>query len=243
MCTVTYIPKGRDSFILTSNRDENAARSAQNISMIGQKGVLLAFPRDTKAGGTWIAVSGDNRVVCLLNGAYTWHRHDPPYKRSRGIMVLDFFTFSSAVAFFYDYDFEGMEPFTMIIYDRDKLFEFRWDGAKKNVKPLDNREKYIWSSSTLYDEAVKAKRERWFQQWLDQQEELNLEAILHFHRTAGDGDPYNDVIMNREELVQTVSITNIVKEPKQVEMLYHDLLNAQLKRAKIKLQGEAVESR
>ena len=243
MCTVTYIPKGSDSFILTSNRDESPARSPKNVSMIGQKGVLLAFPRDAKAGGTWVAISGDNRVVCLLNGAFEWHRHNPPYKRSRGIMVLDFFTFSNANVFFDTYDFEGMEPFTMIIYDRDDLFEFRWDGNQKYVKLLDRNAKYIWSSSTLYTNEVKAKRRQWFQQWQDKNEAPNLEAIMHFHRNAGDGDPYNDVIMNRDGRVQTVSITNIVKEPHQVEMLYHDLLNTQLKRAKIKIQGEVVESR
>ena len=158
MCTVTYIPKGSDSFILTSNRDESPARSPKNVSMIGQKGVLLAFPRDAKAGGTWVAISGDNRVVCLLNGAFEWHRHNPPYKRSRGIMVLDFFTFSNANVFFDTYDFEGMEPFTMIIYDRDDLFEFRWDGNQKYVKLLDRNAKYIWSSTTLYTNEVKAKR-------------------------------------------------------------------------------------
>ena len=243
MCTVTYVPKGNDSFILTSNRDENAARSPKNVSMIGQKGVLLAFPRDEKAGGTWIAMSGDNRVVCLLNGAFQYHKHEPPYKRSRGIMVLDFFTYANADDFFEDYDFLGMEPFTIIIYDRSELFEFRWDGKRKYHNPLDPYSTHIWSSSTLYDEVVKSKRRKWFDKWQQEQSDYTLENIMHFHRNAGDGDPYNDVVMNRDGRVQTVSITNIIKEPHQVEMLYHDLLNTQLKRAKIKLQGEVVESR
>lgn len=242
MCTVTYIPRGENSFTLTSNRDENAARSPQNISQIEQNGIQLAFPRDTMAGGTWIAVSNNGKVVCLLNGAFDYHKHQPPYKRSRGIMVLDYFTFDKAETFFETYDFEGMEPFTMIIFDQSRLFEFRWDETRKKISPLDLNEKYIWSSSTLYDKEVKTKREKWFEDWLTQRTDFNNPAILDFHKTAGDGDPRNDVIMNRDGLVQTVSITQISKSPSEIELSYYDLLNQQQKQAKILLQGEVVES-
>ena len=104
MCTVTYIPN-KDGFILTSNRDENAARSPKNITRIDQNGTELVFPRDTTAGGTWIAVSETNRMVCVLNGAFDKHKHRPPYRRSRGLLVLDFFNFPNAESFFEEVDF------------------------------------------------------------------------------------------------------------------------------------------
>ena len=98
--------------MLTSNRDENAARSPQHLDReeIGPKGASgarLVFPRDTAAGGTWIAASDSNRVVCLLNGAFEKHHHRPPYRRSRGLMVLDFFRFATSVAFFEKYNFKN----------------------------------------------------------------------------------------------------------------------------------------
>lgn len=242
MCTVTFIPGRKNCFTLTSNRDESATRSPQNITQIEQNGVHLAFPRDTMAGGTWIAVSNNGKVVCLLNGAFEFHRHEPPYKRSRGIMVLDYFSYDKAESFFEDYDFEGMEPFTMIIFDRSRLFEFRWDETKKHIKPLDLSKRHIWSSSTLYNQEVKAKREEWFADWLAQHPNPGQQEIMKFHKTAGDGDPRNDVVMNRDGIVQTVSVTQILKTPTHIELNYHDLLNQQQKQAKILLQGEVVES-
>ena len=49
--------------------------------------------------------------------------------------------------------------------------------------------------------------------------------------------------MNRNGLVQTVSITSIEKRPRDIDMRYHDLLNGTNKNAKIKVQGELVGSR
>ena len=243
MCTVTFIPQEEDGFILTSNRDENAARSPQNITEEQTGTTNLIFPRDTAAGGTWIAAADTDKVVCLLNGAFEKHKHEPPYRRSRGLMVLDFFDYLKAVDFFKLYKFEGMEPFTMVVYDHGDLFEFRWDGQLPYIQQLDKKKRHIWSSATLYDKEVIQKRENWFVDWLKNRTDFGLDAILDFHQNAGDGDPENDVIMNRKGLVQTVSITNIIKQGNQIEMIYRDLLNSQLKQAKILLKGEVVGSR
>lgn len=226
--------------MLTSNRDENAARSPQNISTQFLRDQKLAFPRDTQAGGTWIAASSADRTVCLLNGAFEQHRRRPPYKRSRGLMVLDYFEHSNTRHFLDGYDFPGMEPFTMIIIEKGDLFELRWDGGLRHIRQLDPRGFYIWSSATLYEEAVKEKRQQWFREWLDGRRDFSREAALAFHRYAGDGDSWNDVVMNRDGLVQTVSITSIVKEAGAIEMHYHDLINEQVKQEKILLSGEVV---
>ncbi|MFM7153572.1 MAG: NRDE family protein, partial [Bacteroidota bacterium] len=74
----------------------------------------IVYPRDSKAGGTWFAVSESGKTVCLLNGAFVRHHHNPPYKRSRGLMVLDFFNYDDPDRFFSEYNLEGMEPFTLI---------------------------------------------------------------------------------------------------------------------------------
>lgn len=242
MCTVTYIPQEGNQYILTSNRDEQASRSPQNITKVAQKGVELIFPRDEGAGGTWIAVANTDRVVCLLNGAFDQHQRNPPYRKSRGIMVLEFFEYENTTQFLKKYEFQGMEPFTMIICEQGKLIEFRWDGEQVFVKELDTAAQHIWSSSTLYTPEIKEKRREWFAAWQKQNEQYDLKAIMDFHRNAGDGDPFNDVIMNRNGIVQTVSITNIIRKKTQIDLHYHDLLNQRLKTAKNELNRELVES-
>ncbi|GJM35784.1 MAG: hypothetical protein DHS20C18_47850 [Saprospiraceae bacterium] len=240
MCTVTYLPLGGNHFVITSNRDEQPARSPKRISIMETQGMQLCFPQDT-SGGSWIAISNTNRVVCLLNGAFEKHHHEPPYKRSRGLMLLDFFEFPNAEKFFSTYDFEGMEPFTMIIVDDGKLFELRWDEKKIHQTKLDHTTGFLWSSATLYDASVKKKRQGWFEQWKGQHQNFSPESILRFHQTAGDGDPWNDVIMNRAGIVRTVSITQVIKSTGQLKMDYHDLLNGQFESKTVHLRTKMVD--
>jgi len=235
MCTVTYIAQPGGNFILTSNRDENAARSPQHLTLTEYGDVPLIFPRDTAAGGSWIAASASNRVVCLLNGAFMKHRHTPPYKKSRGLMVMEFFTYPSASVFFEKYDLDGMEPFTLVVVDDGRLYELRWDGQQSYIKPLDAAGKYIWSSATLYPPEIQKWRYGWFRDWLKNRRDFSLDAIQHLHRTGGAGDTENGFVMNRHGKVQTVSITNLVKSDVSIEMIYDDLLRQTVKRGNIPL--------
>ena len=91
MCTVTFIPLKNNRFVLTSNRDESPQRSPETISSLRKEGQEIIFPKDKGAGGSWIAASSQDRLVCLLNGAFDCHQRTPPYRKSRGQMVLDFF--------------------------------------------------------------------------------------------------------------------------------------------------------
>ena len=242
MCTVTYLPRGSGDYILTSNRDEQAARSPRRITRMTEGRRLLLFPQDTRAGGTWIATASDNRTVCLLNGAFEPHLSRPPYRRSRGLMVLDFFDYSGAGAFAARYDFAGMEPFTMIIHDRGRLWELRWDERTLHERERNPADYHIWSSATLYDAHAHRRREEWFRSWRATQRQHDQAAILDFHRHAGEGDPRNDVVMNRDGMVQTVSITSIIRSGREVRMRYEDLLNRQVEQSKMQLNSEVVES-
>lgn len=230
MCTVTFIPTKNNGFILTSNRDENAKRSPQNITRILKVQQELIFPKDEGAGGSWITASSDNKLVCLLNGAFERQERNPPYRISRGIMVLDFFLFLNANEFFTDYSFEGIEPFTMIIYDNGQLWDFRWDGIEKHIKELDTTKYHIWSSATLYDEPIRLKREQWLDEWLKDRTDFSKEAILELHKKGGEGNPSIDFMMNRwNYLVETVSITQVIGDYDTMEMIYHDLINKETK--------------
>jgi uncharacterized protein with NRDE domain len=241
MCTVTYIPTEENNFVLTSNRDEAPGRSADEFGVIEGESGSVTFPRDKGAGGSWIAMASSDRVVCLLNGGFKKHKHRPPYKRSRGIMVLEFFKYKKAEDFFELYDFEGMEPFTFIIVEYGKLWEVRWDEKNIHVKSLNSEEMHLWASWTLYDEVAQQKRIDWFAAWKQQYVENSGKNILKFHQTAGDGDIRNDVVMNRDNQVATIGITRIEKKTEHIEMIYFDLLTDTDQQTKLQLNSELVK--
>ena len=222
MCTVTYLPIADNQFILTSNRDETPLRKTIPPKKYVEDGVTLTYPKDEIAGGTWIGVSSKNRVVCLLNGGFVNHKRKLPYKMSRGIIVKNILIADNAIAFINEFDFTNIEPFTLILIDWDvKLvtYELVWDGVKKHFKPLAQEPK-IWSSSPLYTPEMKAEREMWFTNWLENNKKDSLKNILEFHKNDSLGTKETSPKMKRK-FVETVSITSIKKE-ENVEISYID---------------------
>ncbi|MCP1381460.1 NRDE family protein [Runella salmonicolor] len=227
MCFVTYIPH-QQGFILTSNRDESVGRP----KALPPKKYLIDstpvfYPQDGLAGGTWIAAS-PKATVCLLNGAFVIHHHKPPYRMSRGKVVLDFFTYAHLADFVSQYDFTGIEPFTLVVVEEGSepaLSELRWDGAQLHLKALNAGQSYAWSSVTLYSDAVVRERERWWQDWQQQHPIFEAKDVLEFHNLGGNGDKANDLVMNRNGQLRTVSTTQIQKTPTQFLMNYRDRLS------------------
>ncbi len=228
MCTVTFLPKGNNKYILTSNRDETPKRAAlaPDAYVVGNSTVY--FPKDPLAGGTWIATDKKKFTVCLLNGGFEKHKHTPPYRLSRGQMVLQFFEYGDLNSFKDVFDFEGMEPFTLVLVNSSEeeiqLDELLWDGDSLHAKSLDTQKPFIWSSSTLYPESVRAERKSWFEKWVLQQDSFDQQRIMEFHKSGGKGDAWNDFVMNRNGVVQTVSITSIERSDDGFRMIYNDLL-------------------
>lgn len=224
MCTVSYLPL-EEGYILTSNRDEwnkrARALTPKAYHLFGQE---ITFPKDPQANGTWIAYSADF-TLCLLNGAFVKHQHKPPYRISRGLVLLDFFQYLSVDRYVAEYNFDGVESFTLIIKSNtDKqLEELRWDGQHIHRNKLNNQETYIWSSATLYTDEVIQEREQWFSKWLTEHQVYKQEDIINFHRFAGKGDSNNDVIMKRDNGVQTLSISSIIMHQGKLNMSYLDL--------------------
>jgi hypothetical protein len=219
MCTVTYLPLGGQAFVLTSSRDEYPGRQTSDRPERQQLGAhTVLFPRDGQAGGTWIAAS-EGATLCLLNGAYTRHDSRPPYRHSRGLVILHYFDYASTDAFLRDYPTAGLEPFTLLVRDGDGLREMRWDGANRFTRSLDPDVPHLWASATLYEPAAIQKRQQWFAGWLATHPAPDPAAIRHFHRTAGNGDPRNDLLMRREN-VRTVSLTSVIHREGVPEMWY-----------------------
>jgi hypothetical protein len=179
------------------------------------------------AGGSWIAISSNGATACLLNGAFVRHTRKPPYRRSRGLVLVDAFAYESFGEFAADYDFNGIEPFTLLFLHKNEVNELRWDGTQTYYTLPDPAKPHIWASATLYTPEYIAKRKQWFDEWLQTHPTYEPKAIMQFHHTGGEGNKYNDIVMNREGLVQTVSITCVVHTPQGAEMIYEDLLSGE----------------
>jgi len=229
MCTVTYLPNGENTYLFTSNRDEYTGRSATKLILEKRFGKRLLYPQDALAKGTWIAISDSDQLVCILNGAYVKHAHTPPYRLSRGIMALDFFEYKDAADFFQHYDFTGIEPFTMVINDRGKLYDFRWDERKKYIDRKDSRVAHIWASCTLYSPEWQSKRVEWFSKWKSENPEPTRSSVLDFHTNAGEGDLEYDLVMNIGDKVRTTSITSISKTEDVLDLRFENLVDGKIK--------------
>jgi len=223
MCTVTIIPKGKNDFILTSNRDEAPIRTSLAPDIYSIEDTKMMFPKDELAGGTWIGVSDKNRLICLLNGGFTFHERKANYRMSRGVVVKDLLASDNVLGPIENYDLDDVEPFTLVIADWNtnlKFFELVWDGTQKHVKELPIEPK-IWSSSTLYSEGMKNERLQWFEDF-KAKNELNSKAMMNFHNTAGGDNKDFGVVMDRH-YVKTTSITQVEKTEDIVEMRFNDL--------------------
>ncbi|OWY23210.1 hypothetical protein C7N43_15165 [Sphingobacteriales bacterium UPWRP_1] len=226
MCTLTYLPLNKHSFIATSNRDEQPGRAANGLTLThNNNGVQLLYPKEPQAGGTWLATANDNRLACILNGAFERHHRNPPYRRSRGLLLLDYFDYPDTSDFLDNYDFTQIEPFTLVLYDKGNLTEMRWDGEMQYIQSLQPDLPYIWSSATLYTPEARALRNLWFTQWLNENHPFTVPQILQFHTTAGKDNATNGLVMNRFNMVKTISITSILKTATAFEWLYKDLVH------------------
>ena len=225
MCTVSFIPKSNNDFILISNRDESPSRNTLAPQKYEVDGVELLFPKDEIAGGTWIGVSAKKRLICLLNGGFVAHQRAESYRLSRGVVVTELLIAEDVVDKINTFDFEGIEPFTIILVDWNIdliLYELVWDSENIHFseKPL---QPTIWSSSLLYNAEVKKKREIWFSDFMDSNKIINEEEIIHFHKTAGEGDKKTSLVMDKI-FVKTKSITEFSKINGKSEMRYEDII-------------------
>lgn len=223
MCTVSIFYKGNNDFVLTSNRDEAPNRNALSPDFYAINSTQLLIPKDEQSGGSWIGASDKNRIVCLLNGGFKLHERKPKYRQSRGVVVTDLLTTKDIEATITTYNFNDIEPFTIVIADWNtdlKFYELVWDSKQKHFQQLPLETK-IWSSSTLYTEDKKQARRNWFDTFKSENE-LSSNSLLEFHKTAGKDNKDFGVVMDRG-VVKTTSITQIEKTNATLEMRFLNL--------------------
>jgi hypothetical protein len=230
MCTLTYLPLPEGP-LLTFNRDERAARPhalPPSIHLHGDK--QCWHPTDPQGGGTWVALEkglmgqGDT-FACLMNGAFRRHTPTPPYRRSRGLILLECLNASDIQTFAEGVDLEGIEPFTLVRMTPKGPVELRWDGEVKYLAPLPAYQAHIWASATLYEGIPHATRQLRFFELLQKGFESDLaaaDALLQFHlrptpTLEGDG------ICLVTPLGGTVSVTQVWFRKEGTQCRYLDL--------------------
>jgi hypothetical protein len=138
------------------------------------------------------------------------------------------FTSENAVIAVETYDFTDIEPFIMVMIEWNpelRLCELVWEGAISHFaeKPF---ARHIGSSSILYSEAMKKKRETWFSEFIFNNLQPSEADLLKFHKTAGDGNLEPDVVMDWGFL-KTKNITQFSKFESS-GLRYEDLQTKQI---------------
>ncbi len=224
MCTVSFV-NAHGKIIITSNRDEKLLRPnavTPKTYHINHKKVI--FPKDQKAGGTWYAIDEHSNVLVLLNGAEEKHILKDSYNKSRGLIVLELIGNDSPYEAWRKIDLENIEPFTLVLFENQKLYQLRWNEIQKETKELNSTQSHIWSSSTLYSAEVRAERAHWFYSFLVLNPQPTKDELFNFHRYTEEDNTEHGLVINRNDTLKTLSITQTVIEKNRVEIHYSDLI-------------------
>ncbi len=226
MCTVSFFPTA-NGFILTSNRDEQASRPTLPPEPVEIKGQKVYFPKDEKAGGSWIAAGEGGHFACLLNGAFKPHQRKSSYARSRGLILLESFEYNDHNEFVNMVDLEGVEPFTLLLIDyngKSKLNVLRWDEQKKWLETLELKKPQLWSSALLYSKEIRQKREEIFNEWIKNNPNWTPKQVRQFHLSSNGLGLENDWIMKLGNILSTVSSTQVILDGNDIQLIYNDLV-------------------
>lgn len=222
MCFVAFHRQGNTRYLL-SNRDEYLHRPAAlppEVNSLPAYGLL--YPKDAKAGGTWVAVRNDGVAAILLNGADKPHVSKPPYRQSRGLIIPEILKFEYPEESVGAVSFEDMEPFTLCLSKPDALYVYQWNGHGLTVALPDEKENPCWSSATLYHPGMVMQRSDYWQQWIQKQTSPDAEDFLSFAKSKAPGNEDTHINMKRVGGLQTISSTLITIGTDKAEMRYHD---------------------
>jgi hypothetical protein len=226
MCTLTYVPLSK-GYVVTVNRDESPARNADQLSKYTSAGKDFLIAREPVHGGTNLAISRRGIITTLLNGAFKPHDPFLRYGRSRGLILLDSLNYDTIQTFAERHTLNGVEPFTLVRLGIE-IDELRWDGSKVHLKKYNPAERYIWASAQLYRPEILKKRENWFADLFKSPDVIDAILLRNFHLHGGEGDIANDMVMNRSNLVRTVSVSQAVVDGRNVLLTHHDLLGGKI---------------
>ncbi len=224
MCTVVYIPQNGTS-CFASLRDESPLRPKASMPQVNDENeVKFLSPVDAYAGGTWIGVNDFNNVIILLNGGFESHTRKRFYRKSRGLIVLELLSSELPVVDWNLMNLIDVEPFTLIVFSDDNLFQLVWDGTNKTRMLLDATIPHIFSSSTLYLAKAKADRKDMFDNWIAMNPPVSKLSLLNFFKSFDNKE--NGFIIDRSSTMKTISYSFIELQHHQTVCFnYYDFID------------------
>lgn len=226
MCTLSYIPYNESGYMLTHSRDESIKRrvAAPPVKRKLPNANLL-MPVDMPSKGTWIAVADDGRAACLLNGGSKKHIPRPPYRHSRGLIIPEFFSHPDFETFVEDYDFDGLEPFTLIIFEKERIIQFVKDENDQQVILHSPDKPQLFVSKSLYSEGEQEDRKFRFLHWYYQQKNLSKSDLIKFHDNFNFKKYKGEKSPEARLLVNTVSTICYEVNTEKISVDYYDRTN------------------
>lgn len=208
MCILSIV-KSEQGIIITSNRDEQRSRKnslAPEIINLGGRKAIIA--RDAQAQGTWLLTDNHGRTAILLNGAFESHTPAPPYRESRGIILMNLFQEDNFKSAFLFYNLENIEPFQIIYLDTEIAFQCVWDGNQKHLFTIDLSTPQVFFSPTLYTREQQEKKRNHFFKTLAEIGSINSNELLEFHSNQNIHSSELNFFMSREHQT-TKSISQV----------------------------------
>lgn len=228
MCTVTVVP-ARDGYIFTFSRDEAPGRyTAQFTAHRQLPHKEIFFAKDSRAGGSWFVADNLGNVAMLFNGAFQKHQKKENYVKSRGAILLELFSAADMKRHFEETGFNGVEPFSIILFEHGVSSRLTWDGVQKHVTVLLREASYIFSSATLYKDEAQAARRNWLAAYLKEQPVVNSDCLFAFHALHKKDDDENGLVIKRPGGCSTLSISQAVVKPGQTILQHMDLVTRQI---------------
>ena len=226
MCTVSFY-KSNNKIVITSNRDENIKRPD---AIPNQKEEIdnlnFFFPKDPQSNGSWFIINNLGNAFVLLNGGEMKHVYNPPYLKSRGLILKELSTSKNIIDHWNSMDLYKIEPFTIIAFFQNKLFQLRWNGDHQSLRELNSEIPHIWSSSTLYSPEISLKRKTWFKEFLPKMSTDSPDKdLLDFHSKTMSSDKINGLMINRNGEILTKNITQFVSDGLNLKLIHLDCIH------------------
>jgi hypothetical protein len=208
MCILSIV-KSEQGIVITSNRDEQRSRKnslAPEIIDLGKRKAIIA--RDAHALGTWMLTDNLGRTAILLNGAFENHITSPPYRESRGIILMNLFQEENFKSAFLFYNLENIEPFQVIYLDTELAFQCVWDGNQKHLFEIDLSIPQVFFSPTLYTKEQQAEKRNHFFKTLAEIGSINAAQLIEIHSNQKTESLDLNFFMSREHQT-TKSISQV----------------------------------
>lgn len=236
MCTITYYPINKESYILASNRDElkTRARALPPRTDISNQTRFIS-PKDGDKGGTWIAVNEYKLSLCILNWFQAYDKdtdYKSEYYRTRGEIIhklISSGSLSDCDSRLRKFPLEHYQPFRLLGFETNPLrvVQWSWDGrnlgfSEENIKP------HLWISAGYEYDEVMHYRSGAFNHFLQNDSKITLKGIKNLHASEYPERGHYAISMSHEK-ASTVSNTIIDVRPEWPVMHYLDGFPAEAK--------------